>query len=292
MKVMVMIKATRGSEAGEMPSEQLLAEMGRYNEELVKAGIMQAGEGLHPSSNGKRVRFSGSNRTVVDGPFAETKELVAGFWMWKVKSMEEAVEWVKRCPNPMTEDSEIEIRQVFSAEDFGEAFTPELREQEASIRAQSLGLGEPRFEQGRELLVAGIERRYTGDRRSEIPQQWEQFAPQIGKVPGQSGKIAYGVVRAMRDDRGIDYLTGVEVTDLKKLPADYRSVQIPAGRYIVFTHAGHVSEIGRTCDTIWSQWAPECGLVLAQSPWFERYTEAFNPQTGRGGIEIWLPLKS
>ena len=134
MRVMVMVKATRDSEAGVMPSEQLLADMGRFNEELVKAGVMLAGEGLHPSSKGVRVKFSGDRRSVVDGPFAETKELVAGFWLWQVHSMDEAIEWVRRCPNPMPGDSEIEIRPVFEAEDFGEALTPELREQEQRLR--------------------------------------------------------------------------------------------------------------------------------------------------------------
>ena len=136
MRFMVMVKATEESEAGVMPSEELLTEMGKYNEELVKAGVMLAGEGLHPSSKGARVRFSGKQRTVIDGPFAETKELVAGFWLIQAKSKEEAIEWVKRCPNPMNEDSEIEIRQVFEAEDFGDELTPELREQEARLRAQ------------------------------------------------------------------------------------------------------------------------------------------------------------
>jgi hypothetical protein len=136
MKFMVIVKATNESEAGVMPGEKLLADMGKFNEELVKAGVMRAGEGLHPSSKGARVRFSGSKRTVIDGPFAETKELVAGFWIWEVKSMAEAIDWVKRCPNPMAGDSEIEIRQVFSAEDFGEALTPELREKEEKLRAQ------------------------------------------------------------------------------------------------------------------------------------------------------------
>jgi hypothetical protein len=136
MRVMVIVKATKDSEAGVMPSQELLAAMGQFNEELVKAGVMLAGEGLHPSSKGKRIRFSGSQRTVVDGPFAETKELVAGFWLWQVKSMEEAVEWVKRCPNPHNEDSEVEVRRVFEAEDFGAEFTPELREQEDRLRAE------------------------------------------------------------------------------------------------------------------------------------------------------------
>ena len=139
MKFMVIVKATKDSEAGVMPSEQLLTEMGKYNEELAKAGIMLAGEGLHPSSKGARVRFSGKQRSVIDGPFAETKELIAGYWMWKCKSREEAIEWVKRCPNPMRGDSEIEIRQVFEAEDFGAEFTPELREQEERIRQQVAG---------------------------------------------------------------------------------------------------------------------------------------------------------
>ena len=139
MRFMVLIKADHNSEAGVMPSEQLLAEMGTFNEELVKAGVMQAGEGLHPSSKGARVHFSGHDRRVIDGPFAETKELVAGFWIWKCASLQEAIEWVKRCPNPMLGDSEIEIRQVFDAEDFGEAFTPELREQEERLRAQIAG---------------------------------------------------------------------------------------------------------------------------------------------------------
>ena len=139
MRVMVIVKATAESEAGVMPSEQLLRDMGNFNEELVKAGIMKAGEGLHPSSRGKRVRFSGTSRTVVDGPFAETKELIAGFWLWEVRSMDEAVEWVKRCPNPMTSDSEIEIRQVFEADDFGAELTPELREQEDRLRRQIEG---------------------------------------------------------------------------------------------------------------------------------------------------------
>ena len=136
MKFMVMVKATKDSEAGVMPDEKLLTEMGRFNEQLVKAGVMLAGEGLHPSSKGARVRFSGAKRSVIDGPFAETKELVAGFWMWQVKSKEEAIEWVKRCPNPFATDSEIEIRQVFEAEDFGAEFTPELREQEERLRAE------------------------------------------------------------------------------------------------------------------------------------------------------------
>jgi len=137
MRFMVMVKANKDSEAGVLPDTKLLADMGKFNEELIKAGVMLAGEGLQPSSKGARVRFSGAKRTVIDGPFAETKELVAGFWLWQVKSKEEAIEWVKRCPNPFPgSESEIEIRQVFEAEDFGAEFTPELRAQEERIRAQ------------------------------------------------------------------------------------------------------------------------------------------------------------
>jgi len=140
MKFMIIVKADQNSEAGVMPSKELLTEMGKFNEELVKAGVMLAGEGLHPSSKGARVRFNGDQRTVIDGPFAETKELIAGFWMWRVKSLQEAIDWVKRCPNPMPGESFIEIRQVFDPEDFGDEFTPELREQEERIRAEAAKL--------------------------------------------------------------------------------------------------------------------------------------------------------
>jgi hypothetical protein len=136
MRVMVIVKASKESEAGVMPDEKMLSEMGKYNEELVKAGIMLAGEGLHPSSRAKRVRFSGTRRTVIDGPFAETKELIAGYWLWQVKSMDEAVEWLKRCPNPHNEESDVDIRPVFEMEDFGAEFTPELREQDQRLRDQ------------------------------------------------------------------------------------------------------------------------------------------------------------
>jgi len=137
MRVMVIVKATKNSEAGIMPSEKLLTEMGKFNEELVKAGVMLAGDGLHPSKRGKRVRFGGGKKTVIDGPFAETKELIAGYWIWQVKSIEEAVEWARRCPDPMPgEEAELEIRPVFEAEDFGAEFTPELRQNEEKLRAE------------------------------------------------------------------------------------------------------------------------------------------------------------
>ena len=136
MRFMILVKADKTTEAGVLPDEKLLAAMGKFNEELVNAGVMLAGEGLQPSSKGARVKFSGDKRTVIDGPFAETKELIAGFWLWQVKSKEEAIEWVKRCPNPLPGESVIEIRQVYEAEDFGPAFTPELREQEERLRAQ------------------------------------------------------------------------------------------------------------------------------------------------------------
>lgn len=139
MRFMVMIRADKSTEAGVMPSEKLLTDMGTYNEELVKAGVMLAGEGLQPSSKGARVKFSGDKRTVIDGPFTETKELIAGYWLFQVKSKEEAIEWVKRCPNPLEGESEIEIRQVFEAEDFGDEFTPELRQSEERMRAQIAG---------------------------------------------------------------------------------------------------------------------------------------------------------
>jgi hypothetical protein len=137
MRFMILVKADQNSEAGVLPTEQMLSEMGKFNEELVKAGVMLAGEGLHPSSKGARVRFSGAKRTVIDGPFAEAKELIAGFWIWQVSSLEEAIEWAKRCPNPMEGESELEIRQVFEADDFGAEYTPELRERDERLRAQA-----------------------------------------------------------------------------------------------------------------------------------------------------------
>src|SRR4030095_10150092 len=152
MRFMVLIKANKDSEAGLMPSEQLLTEMGKFNEELVKAGVMLAGEGLQPSSKGARVRFSGSKRTVIDGPFAETKELIAGFWIWQCKSKEEAIEWLKRCPNPHNEEADVEIRQIFEAEDFGAEFTPELRAQEERIRAQTEQLAKGNKRENQSLI--------------------------------------------------------------------------------------------------------------------------------------------
>ena len=140
MRVMVIVKATKDSEAGQMPTEQMFSEMLAYNDQLVKAGIMLAGDGLHPSNKGKRVRFDGAKRTVIDGPFAETKELIAGYWIWQVRSMDEAIEWVKRCPNPMPGESEIEVRQIFEADDFGAELTPELRAKEERIRSEATAL--------------------------------------------------------------------------------------------------------------------------------------------------------
>ncbi|MDB5384695.1 MAG: dgpfaetke family protein [Planctomycetaceae bacterium] len=290
MKVMVIVKASKESEAGQMPSEELLTAMGKFNQQLVNAGIMLAGEGLQPSSKGARVRFSGTNRTVIDGPFAETKELIAGYWIWQVRSMAEAIEWVKRCPNPHPSECEIEIRPHFEAADFGEAFTPELREQEAALRAQTLGLGTPSFENGREMLIAGLNASYTLETRMKIPAQWERFAPSIGKIPGQVGSDAYGVCWNNKPDCAFDYLTGAEVSAANELPAGFTQVHLPAHRYIVFKHTKHISEIAKTLEKIWIEWFPSSGLNSFAAPCFERYTKDFNPMTGLGGVEIWIPI--
>ena len=287
MRFMVIVKASKESEAGVLPSKEILTEMGKFNEELAKAGVLLAGEGLQASSKGARVKFSGGKRTVIDGPFAETKELVAGFWLWKCKSRQEAIEWLKRAP---FDETEVEIRQVFEAEDFGAEFTPELRNQEAAVRAQALGLGAPRFEQGRDMIVSGLNMSYNFETRVNIPVQWQRFAPHIGKVPGQIGTISYGVCWNYRPATGFDYLTGVEVRDITTLPAEFAHVRLPARQYAVFTHREHVSSIGKTIDTIWNQWVPQSGLKTADAPWFERYTEEFNPKTGLGGMEIWIPI--
>jgi len=292
MRFMILIKATKDSEAGVMPSERLLTEMGQFNEELVQAGVMLAGEGLHPTSKGARVRFSGGWRTVIDGPFAETKELIAGYWLWRCKSKEDAIEWVKRCPNPYNEDGEVEIREVFEAVDFGAEFTPELRRQEASIRAQAAGLGAPRFEHGKEIVVAGLNESYTFETRVKIPMQWERFVPKIAKLPGQIGQVFYGVCWQVSPGRGFEYLSGVEVKDATRLPGDFTIVRLPALEYAVFVHRDHVSTIGSTIDKIWNDWVPQAGLNVASAPCFERYTEEFNPQVGMGGMEIWIPLEA
>ena len=290
MKVMVMVKASKDSEAGKMPSDQLLTEMGKFNQLLVDAGILLAADGLHPSSKGVRVKFSGKSRMVTDGPFTETKELLAGYWLWQVKSMEEAIAWVKRCPNPHPDDGEIEIRQVLDAEDFSHELTPELREKNAGMRAQSLGLGAPRFENGREMLIAGLNASYTLATRGEIPAQWERFAPAIGKVTGQIGENAYGVCWNSQPECAFDYLAGVEVSQVTGLPSDFTHVKLAARRYAVFTHSKHVSKVVDTLDAIWSKWLPESGFKPSAAPCFERYTSEFNPETGFGGTEIWIPI--
>ena len=228
MKVMVMVKASKSSEAGEMPSEQLLTEMGAYNEELIKAGIMLTGEGLHPSSKGVRIRFNGQKREVIDGPFAETKELIAGFWMWRVKSMEEAIEWLKKCPNPMNEVSDVEIRPVFEAEDFGPEFTPELREKESSQRAVTLGLSEIRYEDKGEFLVAGLSEHYTEQTVKNIPALWEKFVPVAMKLPNRVEEhTSYGVSYNTSEGCNFDYLAGIVVKSESGLPSGWKSLAFP-----------------------------------------------------------------
>jgi predicted transcriptional regulator YdeE len=290
MKVMVIVKASTASEAGEMPSEQLLREMGAYNEELAKAGIMLAGEGLHPSSKGARVAFNGKERTVIDGPFAETKELIAGYWIWQVKSMQEAIDWLKRCPNPHEEPCEVEIRPIFTADDFGAEFTPELREQEASIRAQSLGLGALRFEDQPARTLAGVQKRYSrATAEKEIPGQWAQFMTQEDGVPGRVGKVSYGVSLEQDQDCNFTYMTAVEVKPETAPPAGLQKLSLPSSRYAVFTVAGDVTTLPPTLEKICTQWMPDCGLKLAHAPWIERYAEDFTMES-KGKVEVWLPL--
>jgi predicted transcriptional regulator YdeE len=295
MKVMVIVKATKDSEAGIMPREELMRDMGAFNEALVKAGIMQAGEGLYPSSQGARVRFSGKERSVINGPFAETKELIAGFWVWQVKSMEDAIEWVKRCPNPMLSDSEIEIRRVFAPEDFAEVDpTGEMRAQEERLLQDMLDyrLDPPRFEQGKEMIIAGLNKHFTDETRAQIPDLWMKFAPSLGKIPGQKGKSTYGVCHGEEKAGGFDYMAGVEVQNTKDLPSGFTHLKIPAHRYAVFTHSKHVSELPKTLDAIYCKWLPNSGLQAGNAPFFERYTEEFCPDKGVGGIEIWVPVKA
>lgn len=288
MKVIVFVKATTASEAGEMPSQELMTAMMQYNQQLVEAGLMLGGDGLHPSSKGARVLFSGAKRTVKQGPFPQTNEIVAGYWLWQVKSMEEAIEWVKRCPNPMLEDSEIEIRPLFGPEDFAEVMTPELREQEAQLRAL---VPEPdRWEKKPARLFAGIQRHYIHADRDKIPQHWQEFAPSIGKVPNQIGTDCFGICANVSSE-GFDYMTAVEIRIADKLPPGFTNLELPTHHYAVFVHAGHVSAIPQFICSIWDKWLPASGLQAAPSPCYERYTEEFNPDTGFGGMEIWIPIQ-
>jgi AraC family transcriptional regulator len=294
MKVMVIVKASKESEEGKMPSEQLLRDMGNFNEALVKAGIMVSGEGLYPSSQGARVRFSGKDRSVINGPFAETKELVAGFWVWQVKSMEEALEWAKRCPNPMEGDSELEIRRVFAPEDFASVDpTGEFRAQEERMvqEMEASRLEGPRFENGPAMTIAGLNRRFTMENRAEIPQLWAEFCSHIGKIPGQVGEVTYGACYEQAADCSFDYMAGVQVKDSAQLPAGLTHIKIPAQRYAVFMHSKHVSQLPATLDVIFNKWMPHSGLEGTGNPVLEKYTEAFNGETGLGGIEIWIPIK-
>jgi predicted transcriptional regulator YdeE len=290
MKVMVIVKATHTSESGAMPDTELIQAMTEFNEQLVQSGVLVSGDGLHPSSNGVRVRFSGKNRQVTHGPFTPPEALIAGFWIWNVESMEEAVEWVKRCPNPHPEDSEIEIRQVFSASDFGDALTPELREREASVAAQSLGLKAPRFENCPGRLVAGINASYAFESCSGIPAQWERFMRELPRIPRPIEGATYGVSWNYKPESGFDYLTGVEISDAQGLPAEFSQVQLLAQRYAIFTHQGHVSGLQTTMETIWHKWAPNCGLTLTEAPCFERYGPNFDPATCMGEVEIFLAI--
>ncbi len=287
-----MVKATAESEAGVMPSEQLLTDMGNYNQQLIDAGIMQGGEGLRPSLDGVRIRFRESDRTVVNGPFSETRELIAGFWIWRVQSMDEAIAWVKRCPNPMEGESWIEIRTIFEADDFGDAFTPAAREQEARQRGVILGLAPLRLETRGPLPVVGLSGRFGSDAFEDLSELWQRFAPQIGQVPGQVGTTAYGVSWNFSTDGQFDHLAGVELAANSPLPAGLEQVTVPAGTFVVFPYPGHISALPATWRTIWSDWFPASGYQPTHGSCVEQYSSEFNPATGTGGIELWIPIQT
>lgn len=288
MKVMVFVKATKQSEAGEMPSTELITAMMAYNQQLIDAGIMLGGEGLHPSTKGVRVLFSGAERTVAHGPFPHTNEIVAGYWLWQVKSMEEAIEWVKRCPNPMPEESEIEIRPLFGAEDFADVMTPELREQEDRMRDQ---VPEPdRWEKKPARLFAGINRTYAMSERGNIPAHWQAFLPHLGQTHNQIGADCYGICWNANPE-AFDYLTAVEIRDHSDLPNGFTTLAVAPQNYAVFIHHGHSSAIPQTLSAIWEKWLPASGLQAANAPCYERYTSEYDPETGTGGTEIWIPIQ-
>lgn len=290
MKVMVIVKATAQSEAGLLPDANRLDEMAKFNSQLAEAGILESAEGLLPSSNGARIHFSGISRGVTKGPFASAGELIAGFWIWRVKSLEEAIEWAKRCPNPMPTDCDIEIRPLMEQET-GETTRPDTYEHQAAAKAHELGLT-VRFETSKEMHIAGLKQTYMFASRNSIPLQWRRFVPYIGQVAGQVGKSAYGVCSNYSANDGFDYMSGVEVSQTSSLPPEFSSLHLPTQRYAVFAHTDDVSKIPETIDAVWRQWLPASGLKPAGSPCFEKYTEQFNSQTGRGGIEIWVPVQN
>ncbi len=292
MKVFVAVKASKSSEAGMLPDVELMTAMGKFNEALIEAGIMVDGAGLTPSSRGARVRFSGQQRIVTDGPFTETKELVAGFWIWNVRSMEEAIEWVKKCPNPMPEDSDIEIRPIAEAEDFGDAFTQELRENEAVMRAQTLGLNAPHFVDAGPMVIGGLQASYNCETRTAIPQHWQRFVEQANALKCMQGKDMYGVCWNTTPEGNFEYLSGAPIDPSEDLPASLSKLELTARRYAVFPHTQHVSAIPQTVDTIWRKWVKDCGLSIAEAPCLERYTLEFDPVAGMGGMEIWIPLEA
>jgi len=293
MKLMVIVKATKRYEAGLPLDEKSLSELKSYNELLTKEGILVSKEELLPSSKGVRMQFNGPEPVVSNGPFTELNELVAAYWIWRVKSMDEALDWAKRCPSSKSTDFALELRPMLD----GESPVPaavnvsNLHEKEAAKRAEALGLGSPKFENGHELLIAGMNQSYMFVSRVHIPSQWQRFMPQVGRIPGRVGQTTYGVCSTFRSDGGFEYLSGVEVSQTDGIPADFSTVKLPGQRYAVFTHSDHVSSIAKTIDTIWNKWFPESGLKHVEAPCFERYTEAFNPQTGMGGMEIWIPIQ-
>jgi predicted transcriptional regulator YdeE len=193
----------------------------------------------------------------------------------------------------MNEESDIDIRPVFDAADLGADFSADLREKEAALRAKGLGLNAPTFQDGRELVIVGVTRRYTSETRVAIPRQWEFFVGQASQIGGLTGATTYGVCWNAGADRGFDYLTGVEMAADQQVPKDFNTLRIEPRRYAVFAHTDHVSTLPKTIDTIWTKWVPDCGVKIARNaPCFERYTPEFNPQTGMGGMEVWLPLEA
>lgn len=297
MRVLVLVKASKGNETGVISSDTFIQEMGFYTEALSKAGILLAGEDLLPSSYGIRVRMSGKERTVIHGPFQEIRDLLSAFWIWQVKSMEEAIDWVKKYPNPVPGESsfELEIRPLCTPDNF-ETVSPsgELRFAGDIPRTVSQGrpLDPPSFKQIKEKTIIGHNVTYDMESRTSIPDQWANFVPHLGKVPGQIGKDSYGVSWNFKKGSGFDYLCGVEVNPETAVPSLWARVTLPGQLYAVFTHKEHVSQLPEMIDAIWNDWIPFSGHKPSPKPCFEKYDESFNGETGMGGMEIWVPIES
>ena len=281
MKYMLLIYSDENAWT-DSEREHCYADSLQLTRDLNERGQYLGASPLEPVALATSVRVRDGKRLVTDGPFAETREQLGGFFLIEAKDLDEAIDIASRIPG--ARKGTVEVRPVLAL-----AGLPEP----AAGAAQSSAIAPARIEQGRDLLIAGLQSSYTNESRVSIPLQWQRFGAFLGRVPGQVGQASYGVCWSGDGQCDVEYLTGVEVKEAVGLPSEFQQVRLPARRYAIFEHREHISTIGATLDAIWSQWRPSSGDQCdAKSPWFERYDERFNPQTGAGVTEIWIPLRT